>query len=300
DQRPQVLDADRGQKGEEKEKKKFRILVPLHNPDNVEKLLSFAIPLAQKYDGEIVALVVVDVPFQLPIHEGMRFVHHKRPLLKAATEYAKKRGMEIQSDIKVAHRVADGILASAEEEKISLLLMGWKGFTNTKDKIFGEVADQVIRHAPCDLVVLKLAKYPIKKILLPSAGGPNALLASEYASVLTRDFDADLTFCFVIPRKASDEHRAKAWEWIDKTLENKDYPKEVKKKLIESDSVSAGLIREAKNYDLIMIGASKEGFFKRMFLGEIPERVARHSPSSIMVVKKYEGAVKSWIKKLFG
>ncbi len=300
DQRPQVLDADRGQKGEEKEKKKFRILVPLHNPDNVGKLLSFAIPLAQKYDGEIVALVVVDVPFQLPIHEGMRFVHHKRPLLKAATEYAKKRGMEIQSDIKVAHRVADGILASAEEEKISLLLMGWKGFTNTKDKIFGEVADQVIRHAPCDLVVLKLAKYPIKKILLPSAGGPNALLASEYASVLTRDFDADLTFCFVIPRKASDEHRAKAWEWIDKTLENKDYPKEVKKKLIESDSVSAGLIREAKNYDLIMIGASKEGFFKRMFLGEIPERVARHSPSSIMVVKKYEGAVKSWIKKLFG
>jgi hypothetical protein len=37
-----------------------------------------------------------------------------------------------------------------------------------------------------------------------------------------------------------------------------------------------------------------------MFLGEIPERVARRSSSSVMVVKKYEGAVKSWIKKLFG
>jgi amino acid transporter/nucleotide-binding universal stress UspA family protein len=300
DQRPQVLDADRKPKIEEKEKKKFRILVPLHNPDNVEKLLDFAIPLAQKYEGDIVALVVVDVPFQLPIHEGMRFVHHKRPLLKIATEYAKKRDIEIESDIKIAHRVGDGILASAEEEEISLLLMGWKGFTNTKDKIFGEVTDQVIRHAPCDLVVLKLAKYPIKTILLPSAGGPNAQLASEYASVLSKDFKADLTASFVIPRKASDEDRKKAWECIDKTLENKDHTKEVKKLLIESDSIPAGLIREAKNYDLVMIGATKEGFFRRMFLGEIPERVARHSSSSVMVVKKYEGAVKSWIKKLFG
>ncbi|MFQ6032474.1 MAG: universal stress protein, partial [Candidatus Zixiibacteriota bacterium] len=105
---------------------------------------------------------------------------------------------------------------------------------------------------------------------------------------------------FVIPRKVSDEDRARAWEYMDKTLENKDYPKEVKKKLIESDSVPAGLIREGKNYDLIMIGASKEGFFKRMFLGEIPEKVARHSSSSVMIVKKYDGAVKSWIKKLFG
>jgi len=300
DQKPKVLDADRKPIAEDKQKKEFRILVPLHNPDNVEKLLSFAIPLAQKYDGDIVALVVVDVPFQLPIHEGMRFVHHKRPLLKAATEYAKKRGIEIESDIKVAHKVADGILASAHEEEASLLLMGWKGFTNTKDKIFGEVADQVIRHAPCDLIVLKLTKYPIKSILVPSAGGPNALLATEYASVLAEGFDADLTSSFVIPKKSSDDDKKSAWECIDKTLENREFTKEVKKKLIESDSVPAGLIREGKDYDLIMIGATKEGFFKRMFLGQIPERVARHSPSSVMVVKKYEGAVKSWIKKLFG
>ena len=214
DQKPKVLDADRKPKAEEKEKKKFRILVPLHNPDNVEKLLSFAVPLAQKYDGDIVALVVVDVPFQLPIHEGMRFVHHKRPLLKTATEYAKNRGIEIESDIKIAHRVADGILASAEEEKATLLLMGWKGFTNTKDKIFGEVADQVIRHTPCDLIVLKLTKYPINTILVPSAGGPNALLATEYAAALARDFDAELTSSFVIPKKSSDEDRERAWECI--------------------------------------------------------------------------------------
>jgi len=302
DQRPQVLDADRMEKGKrkEKEKRKFRILVPLHNPDHVEKLLDFAIPLARRQDGEIVALVVVDVPFQLPIHQGLRFVHHKRPLLKAASDYAKDKGVEIESDIRVAHRVADGILSSAEDENVSLLLMGWKGFTNTKDRIFGEVTDQLIRQAPCDLIVLKLAKFPIQQILLPSTGGPNAKLAAKLTQSLMKALGAEVTCCNVVPEDPSDEDRRKGWEWIEKTLEDLEFRAEFKRKLVESNSVPAGLIREAKDFDLVVIGAAGEGYFRRIFLGEIPEKVARHSDASAMVVKRYEGKVKSWIKKLFG
>ena len=306
DQKPQVLDADRRdrekeeEEKEEKGKKRFRILVPLHNPDHVTQLLDFAIPLARKNDGEIVALIVVDVPFQLPIYEGLRFVHHKRPLLKAANEYAKKNGIEIESDIKIAHRVADGIITSAEEESASLLLMGWKGFTNTRDKILGEVTDQVIRYTPCDLIVLKLAKYPIKKILLPSAGGPNARLAAQLAQILMRTVKAEVTCCNVVNKNPSDEDRQKGSEWIEKTLKDLESGSEFKRKLVESSSIPAGLIREAKDYDLVVIGATGEGYFKRIFLGEIPEKIARHSDASVMVVKRYEGKVKSWIKKLFG
>ena len=302
DQRPQVLDADREEKekAKVKEKGKFRILLPLHNPDHVKKLLDFAIPLAQEHQGEIVALVVVDVPFQLPIHEGLRFVDHKRPLLRAASEYAKERGTEIGSDIRIAHRVADGILSSAEEEGASLLLMGWKGFTNTRDKIFGEVADQVIRHAPCDLIVLKLGRYPVGKILLPSSGGTNARLAARHTQPLMQAFQAEATCCNVVPRDPTSEQKKKAWEWIEKTLEDLEFRSEFKRKLIESSSAATGLIQEAKDYDLVVIGAAGEGYFRRIFLGEIPEKVARYSDASVMVVKRYEGKVKSWIKKLFG
>jgi amino acid transporter/nucleotide-binding universal stress UspA family protein len=301
-QKPQVLDADKREKEfeEEKEKKKFRILVPLHNPDHVTRLLDFAIPLAQKNNGEIVVLVVVDVPIQLPIHEGLRFVHHKRPLLKIASDYAREKGIEIESDIRVAHRIADGIISSAAEENASLLLMGWKGYTNTRDKIFGEVTDHVIRLTPCDLIVLKLAKFPIQRILLPSAGGANARLAAKLAQTLMKTLKAEITCCNVVPKDPSDDDRQKGREWIEKTLKDLEFGSEFNKKLVESNSVPAGLIREAKDYDLVVIGATNEGYFKRIFLGEIPEKIARHSDASVMVVKRYEGKVKSWIKKLFG
>ena len=54
------------------------------------------------------------------------------------------------------------------------------------------------------------------------------------------------------------------------------------------------------NYDLVVIGAAKEPLFRKMLLGEIPEKVARHSPASVLVVKRYEGAVRSLVKKLMG
>jgi nucleotide-binding universal stress UspA family protein len=111
---------------------------------------------------------------------------------------------------------------------------------------------------------------------------------------------AEITCCNVVPKDPSDDDRQKGREWIEKTLKDLEFGSEFNKKLVESNSVPAGLIREAKDYDLVVIGATNEGYFKRIFLGEIPEKIARHSDASVMVVKRYEGKVKSWIKKLFG
>ncbi|MFQ5737688.1 MAG: universal stress protein [Acidobacteriota bacterium] len=56
----------------------------------------------------------------------------------------------------------------------------------------------------------------------------------------------------------------------------------------------------SRDFDLVVIGAAKEPFFRKMLFGEIPERVARYSPTSVLVVKRYEGLVKSLLKKTFG
>jgi hypothetical protein len=37
-----------------------------------------------------------------------------------------------------------------------------------------------------------------------------------------------------------------------------------------------------------------------VLFGEIPEKVARYSPASVLVVKQYEGRVRSVFKRVFG
>ncbi len=76
--------------------------------------------------------------------------------------------------------------------------------------------------------------------------------------------------------------------------------KKLVKILVEKNSVAGGIAKASKEYDLVVIGAAKEQFFNKMLFGEIPEKVARYSPTSVLVVKKYEGKVQSIFEKVMG
>lgn len=93
---------------------------------------------------------------------------------------------------------------------------------------------------------------------------------------------------------------ARPYEWIEKTLQSIEVEVEVERKLIESTSVAGGIAKESRNYDLVVLGAAREPYLRQVMFGEIPERVARYSPASVLVVKRYEGHVRSWLKKTLG
>jgi amino acid transporter/nucleotide-binding universal stress UspA family protein len=276
-------------------------IVALHNPDNVEILLDMTIPVARERGYRIVAISVVDVPRQMPIHEGMRFAHHKEPLLNKARKIGSERKIDIETDMIIAHHSSDGILAAAERHKAGLLVMGWKGYTNARDRIFGEIADQVIRFAPCDLMLLKIGeKRDIKNCLLPTAGGPNAQLASKILNAITKDKKLSITAGYVIPEDETEEQKDKGNQSMDDTLVELNHAVKQQKKFIKSKSIAGGIAKASRNFDLVVIGAAKEPFFRKMLFGEIPEKVARYSPTSVLLVKKYEGIVKSILKKVLG
>jgi nucleotide-binding universal stress UspA family protein len=207
----------------------------------------------------------------------------------------------VETDLVIAHKAQDGILEAAQRQRADVLVMGWKGFTRTRERILGEVADHVIRQAPCDLMMLKIA--PEKKFstcFFPTAGGPNARLAADLINVLTPALGMEVTAGYIVPPGASQEKRAEATVWIEKTLAHMNAEIRPQKQLIESKSVPGGLALASRDFDLVVIGAAKEPLFRKMLLGEIPEKVARFSPASVLVVKRYEGPVKSLVKRFLG
>lgn len=277
------------------------VVVPLHNPDHVGPLLAYAKPIADARDAALVAYSVVEVPRQLPITEGLRFSHHREALLKKAREHFKKDPKRLDTDLVIAHRPTDGILSGARRYNADCLVMGWKGHTDTRDRIFGEVADQVIRNAPCDLALLKLeSTEPPKRCLFPTAGGAHARLAAEMLNVLAPAFGMEVTVCYVVPPGATDEMKRQAHVWIDKTLREVQVEVPVERKLIESTSIAGGIAKESRDYDLVVLGAAREPFLSQVVFGEIPERVARFSPASVLVVKRYEGRVRSLLRRAIG
>jgi amino acid transporter len=250
------------------------VVVPLHNPEHVTTLLDYAEPIARARGLGTVAFSVVEVPRQLPIQEGMRFVPRYESLLHLAEEHMAIRLADVQTDLTVAHRASDGILHAARQHHADMLVMGWKGYTDTRDRVFGEVADQIIRHAPCDMALLKIGKLGVpERCLFPTAGGSHALLAAELLGVLAPSFGMSVTVCHVVEPGASRETRA---------------------------DVAGGIAKASRDYDLVVLGAAREPLYQQVLFGEIPEKVARYSPASVLVVKQYEGQLRSFVKRAFG
>jgi amino acid transporter/nucleotide-binding universal stress UspA family protein len=279
----------------------YCLLVTLHNPATTESLLDIAFPIAEAREGRVVAVTVVEIPRQLSVHEGLRFVHHREPLLKQARAHAHRRGQALETDVVVAHHAYAGLLTAAERHGADLLVMGWKGYTDTRERIFGEVADQLIRHAPCDLMLLKTSdRKAFRTCLFPTAGGPHATLAAQLLRVVAPDIGMTVTACYVVRPEGTAEELEAARGRLDQALTQLGEAVTAEKRILTARSVAGGIALASREYDLVVIGAAREPLFRQVLFGEIPERVARYSPTSVLVVKRYEGAVKSILKKALG
>jgi nucleotide-binding universal stress UspA family protein len=182
-----------------------------------------------------------------------------------------------------------------------MLVMGWKGYTDTRDRVFGEVADQIIRHAPCDMALLKIGKLGVpERCLFPTAGGSHALLAAELLGVLAPSFGMSVTVCHVVEPGASRETRAESDRWMQRTIDRLGPDVKADRLLIEAQTVAGGIAKASRDYDLVVLGAAREPLYQQVLFGEIPEKVARYSPASVLVVKQYEGQLRSFVKRAFG
>ncbi len=63
----------------------------------------------------------------------------------------------------------------------------------------------------------------------------------------------------------------------------------------ETDRLVRRVVEMSDEYGLTMLGASREGWFRKQVAGYIPERIARLASGRLMLVKHRRSFVKSWM-----
>lgn len=180
-----------------------RILIPILNPNLAQDLVELAqiiVGLRSEQMREassrvqIVVLGVVEVPEDTPLSEGASLVKAYRTMLRYLPSENDAR-VEIRTEVRVAREVWQGIIEQVAEDESDLLLLHWKGFTNTPSKVYGTTIDELMRNPPCDIALARFNNLPEpqKHILLPVRGGSYSALALRFASNLVRSWHADLT-----------------------------------------------------------------------------------------------------------
>ncbi len=277
----------------------YRVLVPIANPATAGTLLRLAGVLAQQQAGEVLALQVVVVPDQVPLEAGHRQAQASRTLLERAMTQANEEGFAIQPMTRVARSVAQGILDTAHEENVNLIILGWRGYTPSFGASMGPIIDAVIRDAPCDVTVVKGDEWEqVGKILVPMAGGPNSVRAARLAMLLSENYGSEVTALYVQSGQSSPEQIEESRRRIAQMLEGLELSHLPEQKVIVADSVIEGIVEEAAGYDLVLLGASEETLFDQFLFGSIPQQIAARVPKTVIIVREYGGLTEFWVRKL--
>ncbi len=135
-----------------------RILLATDGSAFSELAGEYAIYLAEKLGARLTALHVLKIepPKRLSPEEvdeekarAAKIIFHH--LEKTAAE----RGVKLETKVLISRDVSEAIVEEAKLGRYELLVMGSLGKTGLKKLLMGSVSEQVVKHAPCPVLVVR-------------------------------------------------------------------------------------------------------------------------------------------------
>ncbi len=277
---------------------KYRIMVPVADPTNALQLVGNTFKLSGAKDAQVELLHMVPIPEAVPLSDAEKYMIAGREAIAEAMLYLEPK-FPITTTIRYCRNPARGIIMAAKERKADLLIMGWHGHMRHRRRfIFGSTLDPVVKNAPSNLLIFKdCTNKPYKRILVPYAGGPDGIFAFEIASILVDPKGGQ-----IIPLNVTSpgDKTADIEAFLDDAVESRDLDNQVfTPHYIVSKNVVEAIVQETNegDYDLVIIGASRERQLKQMVRGSIPEQIARRCRKPLIMVKSVEG-LRLFIKRI--
>ena len=273
-----------------------RLLVPVANPETAGILLKMAAAIARDRHYEIDCVQVMLIPRHSSPSETQVRTAKSRRLLRQAEVLAKKWKIPLHTQIRVTHDVAQAILETINEQHIDLILMGWKGTTSTPGRIFGNVVDTIIHQATCEVVLVKLGKTPQSSVssplfnrwLVPMAGGPNSALAIKLLpALITLGNEPKIRLTQVFKPSELKPDMSVSEQAIRHLMRRRKLSSTVVALPVQANSVAEGVINlvQTEGYDVVVLGASREGLLQQAIQGNIPEAIASGVESTVILVR---------------
>ncbi|MFN2134337.1 MAG: TIGR00341 family protein [Candidatus Promineifilaceae bacterium] len=124
----------------------------------------------------------------------------------------------------------------------------------------------------------------IQSILVPTSGGPNSTYALSTLLPLTPEIK--VTALYVVPDYLGADEEALGRDRLRETIEFVDGEGRIDTDLIVAPTISQGIREAAKDYDLVLTGASAESSVDKMLFGNIPDEVVRESKKPVALMRE--------------
>lgn len=254
-----------------------RILVPVANPSTEDNLLNLAILLSKKLEGTLLPLHILS-DRRGKISPGQQL--QQQQLLATAEDLAHSAVVDVETIGRVDSSISRGMVRTAAEQQVSLIICGWKGYSSYQDSLFGSVIDDVVNRATVPVLVARFAQ-PIENIQRVVLAMPTTLrlprrsqLCLDLAQHLAEELKAELLILSV----STGPTRRQKKSWMA------ELPDDLVVQERRGDfvhTVSADLTEN----DLLILPARRQLQQGRYVIRREPEKIAhKHWETSMIVV----------------
>ncbi len=294
-----------------------RLLVPTDFSDFAQEALRMALTLGQRTGAEVHLLHIVsptplapeelggvDGPFGGGTHAGGPGEDGTHAALRQQVEFASATAADVVFAIRYAYAVAPEVLTYADEVDADMIVTGTHGRRGLRRMMLGSVAEEVVRTAPCDVLVAPVrsapfSAHPARRVLVPvdMHEGTTSLLA--FARGLSRDLGSEqvdlLHVLEPLPYPVG---------WLDNAVLDivpsiRDHAAEA----LRAEAESAGLgdagvyiergkaeevigrVADVLDSELIVLAPHQRGRVKRALLGSVAGTVARSAARPVLVAR---------------
>ena len=275
-----------------------RILLPIANPDHAFPLMQMAIVIARYQKYEIECLQVISVPNYVSPSQAKVDITFSRHLMHRMERWGRKENIPVHTQVMVATDISTAILETATHDHVNLVIMGWKGTTDPREQIFGNVVDKVIEHTSCELLLVKLGTRlrafpqdltrPGKWLIPITKGGklPKTMkILPGLVNLYTIAQSPQIDLCQIY---LSNEEKTKFKDVtkLAKAIADKTNVK-VKAVPLSAHSIPEGVIKmyQAESYNLVILSASNEGLLHHGVWGNIPEAIASKLETTVIIIR---------------
>ena len=139
-----------------------RILVPINGSADDQRIIQLAGLLADRKNADVTLVYVVEVKQELPIDAALpQAAAEGEDALQRAEYYARHKAdpklQRVTTELLQARNIGAAIVDEAIAREVGLIVMASRTRVEFGKVTFGETAPYVIRSAPCEVIVVRIA-----------------------------------------------------------------------------------------------------------------------------------------------
>jgi nucleotide-binding universal stress UspA family protein len=275
-----------------------RILVPLDGSQLAERGLAPSLALAEAYQSEVLFLRVPDPAITSGLAPTLAARQSLERARQESAEYlAKIRqgferfGVAPRSEV-LDGEVAEVLLETATQEGVDLIVISSHGRSGVSRWVYGSVAERVLGHAPCPVLVLR-SERPLARLLIPLDGSPLSEQAVAPGLAAARAWHSQsISLLRGIPAPAEGEEAPEAalreaQEYLQ-SVAARQAPAGLHLQYVVLPEPAADTIveyAEQENMDLIVMATHGRTGLQRWRYGSVTEKVLHGTACSMLVVR---------------